>query len=377
MATRTTTNSSALHYGIGSKAGYAAGYWYLLWSNGTNIVYASTDDPNCDPTTFGLENIIKAGADGSHFQALFDGIYCHLFSVAPDSNPIKYRRGTCSGGSISWDAEVTAASGTQMRITSVDITDTGNLLIGYYDTNKAKVSRNSNTDGTWSTTSGYPMELSGSGEDSISHYVKVLDLGGGTWLGLYCGVTGGHIYGRYWNGSNLAAREQCTDVIASAQPRWDARAVGSTVYLAWNGQPSMFNLYRRVRSSGSWGTTVTMVTMGGSDYDKIPAVSVNKDTGDVFVAWQGFSDALHIYYQKYAAATSSWGSIIDAASRSALPNKYSTCGLNRAQSDSVLFFFLSGSSPYALDNIRIESLTASAGGAGPSGGVAVGGIMII
>ena len=38
---------------------------------------------------------------------------------------------------------------------------------------------------------------------------------------------------------------------------------------------------------------------------------------------------------------------------------------------------ISGSSPYALDNIRIESLTASAGGVGPSGGVAVGGIMII
>lgn len=194
---------------------------------------------------------------------------------------------------------------------------------------------------------------------------------------MYCGVTAGHIYARYWNGSSLAAREQCTDVIASAQPRWDARAYGSTVYLAWNGQPSMFNLYRRVRTAGSWGTTAIIATMGGSDYDVVPAVCVNKDLGDVYIAWQGYSSATHVYYVKYTALTSSWGSIVDAVTETALPNKYQLVGLNRAQNNSVIFHYLSGSSPYTLDNIRIESLTASAGGVGPSGGVACGGIMII
>jgi hypothetical protein len=186
------------------------------------------------------------------------------------------------------------------------------------------------------------------------------------------------VHGKLWDGSSLSAREQCSDVIASATSRWDARAVGDVVFLAWNGQPGNFSLYRRVRSAaGTWGTTATMATMGGSDYDKVPAMSVNKDTGDVFVAWQGYPTSTHVYYQKYTALTSSWGSTVDAATETALPNTYQIVGLNRAMSDSVLFFYLSGSSPYALDNIRIESLTASAGGVGPSGGVACGGIMII
>lgn len=377
MATRTTTNGSALHYGIGSKAGYAAGYWYLVYSDGTNIRYVSTADPTCDPSSFGSETVIKAGSNGSYAQALFDDIYCYMASCTPDSNPIKIRRGLCSGGSISWETEATAATGTQMRVTSMDIMEDGSILIGYYDTNKAKVTRLTNTNGSWSVASGYPMTVSDSGEDSVNHYVKVLALTGSKWYVLYCGVTGGHIYGKLWNGSSLSSREQCTDVIASATPRWDARAVGDNVFLAWNGQLSMFNLYRRVRSSGTWGTTATMATMGGSDYDKVPAVSVNKDTGDVFVAWQGYSNAVHVYYQKYTALTSSWGSTVDAVTESALPNKYQIVGLNRAQNDSVLFFYLSGSSPYTLDNIHIESLTASAGGVGPSGGVAYGGIMII
>lgn len=375
MATRTTTNGSALHYGMGSKAGFAAGYWYLMWSNGTNIVYASNDHPTCDPGSFGSEVTVKAGSTGEHFQALFDDIYCYLVSVVPDSNPIKIRRGLCSGGSISWETEVTAVSGTQMRVTSIDMMDDGSILIGYYDTNKAKVTRLVNTNGSWSVVSGYPMTVSDSGEDSVNHMVKVLALSGEKWMVLYCGVTGGHIYSKVWNGSSLGARVQASSIICSATQRFDARAFGDRVVLAWNAQDNLFNIYRREFDGSAWGTAVEIQDNCG--YDDVPAVSVNKDTGDLFIAWQSFPSSTHVYSVKYTALTSSWGSVVDAATESSLPNNYQTVGLDRAQNDSVLFFYLSGGSPYTLDNIRIESLTASAGGVGPGGGIACGGILII
>jgi len=372
----TTTNSWALHIGLGSKAGYAAGYFYLFFSDGTNIKYVSTSDSSFNPTTFGTAVTVKAGSDGSYFQVIFQDPYVYMVSVTPDSKPIKFRRGLCSGGSISWDTEVTGPTGTQMRVTGIDITDEGYVLVAYYADNGAYVSKNANKDGTWSTASGYPKRLDDA--DSVNHMVKVLDMGSGNWYGMYCGVTGGHIYGRYWNGSTLATKEQCTDVITSAVHRWDARAVGSTIFLAWNGQSGNFYLYRRVRSGGSWGTTATIWTGGGSDYDKVPAVSVNKDLGDVYVAWQNYPSSAHVYYQKYTGATSSWGSTVDAVTESALPNPYQIVGISRAMNNSLVFAYLSGSSPYTLDILRFESLTSSSGGTGPSGGMMMyGGIGII
>ncbi|NLT36761.1 MAG: hypothetical protein GXX95_01185 [Methanomassiliicoccus sp.] len=376
MTQPTSTSSSALYYGMGSKPGFAGGYWFLPYSNGTNIVYVSNDDPECAPANFGSPTTIKAGSDGSYFQALLQGEYCYLASVTPDSNPIKIRRGNCSGGAISWDAEATGATGTQMRITSMDIDPDGAILIGYYADNKARVTKLTYDGSSWSVAFGYPMTVSDSGEDSVNMYVKVLALTSGKWMCLYCGVTGGHIYEKIWNGSALGSRVQASSIICSATPRWDARAYGDKVVLAWNAQDILFNIYRREFDGSSWGTAVEIEH--NCDYDDVPAVSVNKDSGDFFIAWQDFPTTSHVYYQKYTALTDTWGSVVDAATESSLPNNYQMMGINQAVNDSVLFFYQIGSTPYAIDNIRIESLTASAGGAGPSGGCMIfGGVGIL
>lgn len=264
----------------------------------------------------------------------------------------------------------------------MDMDSTGNLLVGYYDTNKAKVTRNDNTDGTWNTTSGYPMELSGSSEDSINHYVKVVAMTSGKWLGMYCGVTGGHVYGRYWNGSTLASREQCTDVIASATSRFSACAYGDKVLLTWNGQPGNFSIYRRERSSGSWGTTTAIETMGSGDYNKLPACSVNKSNGDLYIFWQGYPTSQHLYYQKYTASTSTWESVTDAVTETTLANLYQIVPIQRAMNSCMLVFYLTGTTPFTIDNYYIASTTSEGGTpavvhGGPSGGVASGAIMMI
>ncbi|MBI0582454.1 MAG: hypothetical protein JET69_05500, partial [Methanomassiliicoccales archaeon] len=265
---------------------------------------------------------------------------------------------------------------TQMRVTSIDLMDDGSILIGYYDTNKAKVTRLVNTNGSWSVVSGYPMTVSDSDQDSINTMVKAVALTGNKWMALYCTVTGGHIFSKVWNGSSLSSRVQASSIICSATQRFDARAFGDVVHLAWNAQDILFNIYRRTWDGSSWGTAVELQDNCG--YDDVPAVSVNKDTGDAFIAWQSFPSSTHVYYVKFTALTSSWGSVVDAVTESSLPNNYQIVGLNRAQNDSVLFFYLSGSSPFQLDNIRIESLTASGGGGvGPSGGIACGGLLII
>jgi hypothetical protein len=307
----TSTLNVATYYPFQRKSFYANGRFWVFWSDGTNMVYATSTDGSTwtSPTT------VRACSNGNYFSVWFDGTYLH-YAYAYSSS-IFYRRGTPnSDGTITWSAAEQTVSTTYNSASypMISVDTNGYVWIGYRDGSYYPyVIKSGNNDGTWGTTpSGFPYQLS---TTSDSYWrVSVIPLTSGKMLAVYAySVT---VKARKWDGSAWGTEVATTSAIYYGH-YYSAVAQGDDVHLVFLKSTGYDILYvKYTYATNSFGTETTL--QAGATSISAPVLSIDPSTNDLYVfaatkttgTPSGWT-ANHIYYIKYTASSGTWGSWTD------------------------------------------------------------------
>jgi len=295
---------------------YAAGRYWTWYSDGTDEVMVSS----VDGVNWGNPVILKSpGTSGSAFSGVFDGTYFHY--IATYNRYLGYRRGLPnSDGSITWSApEQTAVAcnegvyGCDQQAIGVD--STGHVWVGYatpvsdvpcgLPTNPY-LTLDANTNGTWQTMPGYPIQLS---SDSSGPYcdwgVIIVPLSNGQVYVLYSHCNN-PVYGRLWTGSGWDQQETVTTSIPFGNTRYvSAVGRGSTVYVVVDATGTDdFRFTERV--DGQWTPEREVYCCTRANWPLyVPALSLTS-SGGLVLFWTSNSDTTNtVNYELYSGT--GWG----------------------------------------------------------------------
>jgi hypothetical protein len=322
----TGTTDTAIYFPFQHKGFYAAGRFWVFYSDGSNMVYRTSTDGS----TWSAATTIRAAAYGSTFSVWFDGTYLHYAyaggyitldnSIVASGTSIYYRRGTPNtDGTITWSAPEQTVSTTYNRVfhPMVSVDSNGYVWIGYMDIDSGNyahpyVIKSGNKDGTWGTTpTGFPYLLSSTSWTMAT--VSVIPLTSGKMLALYIVTSGSAPYGgiraRRWDGSAWGT-EVTTTSAAYKMAYYSAVAQGDDVHLVFlknTGYDIIYTKYSYASNSFSAETTLQV----GATSSSAPVISINPSTNDLCVFWAGYPTSNHIYYRKYTVSTGQWETAVD------------------------------------------------------------------
>ena len=293
----TSTIASATDHPFQRKTFYAAGRFWVFYSDGTNMVFRSSTNGEA----WSSATTVRACGDGAKFSIYFDGTYVHYcYATYIDETPLYYRRGTPnSDGTISWTDECTAVaaeSGVNYQLPYIAVDSAGYPWIGYHkyvsseDGGYAYVTKSSTSDGTWSTASGFPYQL-------YSQW--------GCWFVIPVALTNqkmyivyaqesNRIYGKLWTGS-WGSEEKIFDDGVALNLGVSAVNVNDDVYLVHLSASQNLQCKKRTYGSG-WGSVESVQSSVG--YYSKPALSSDSSTGTIYCFWV---DSNHLYYKKRAS----------------------------------------------------------------------------
>lgn len=312
------------------KALYAAGrHWLfaLLRPTGdmdTGFYYTtSLDGLDWEPWTwwYGLHPESTEDNEADEFSTYFDGTYIHIAYVYnrwyedPDSNDLVYRRGLPNtDGTITWSTDtwqtVEAQDDGVKGYPSVSLDDSGHAYVAVWKTpthsgemesgtKQITIYRNDNTDGTWSTATGYPVQL---GSGFMFQNILALEDGQMYVIASKSGSAGdvNEIYGFLYDGTSWDTtgeeinphRNDGGTGIAGSGRGWSASSWGSSIYLVFQADDTgtsgggaidpgdtIFKEY----SAGAWGSNVVLST--GHQQSGHPSLAVNGANRDLYVFW--------------------------------------------------------------------------------------------
>lgn len=353
----TSTNAYATFYSHQRKTFYAAGRFWVWYSENGSFVYRSSTDGASwsDATSVGMIG------DGYNGAIWFDGTYVHYVRYA--SYDLYYRRGTPnSDGTISWSAaEQTVYDGTSTgadfyNYPNITVDSGGYAWIGaHYNagTENNMVLKNADNDGTWSTDSGFPYEL----KAGPIYYTSIIPL---TNLKVYAiyGKTKYSAKGKLWNGSSWDSEE----TVASDAERGyghSAVVVGDDIHLVFLHDTAATGIVYNKRTYGEgWGTEAT-VQANQADYYMTPVLSIDTATNDLYCFWAGSPDANKIYYKKQVSG--SWDTDptlwLDETSDTLYRNDVLTCFYQAYSNKIGLLYTTKTASPY---NVKFDFLELAA-----------------
>lgn len=295
----TSTTGAAEIYNYMHKGFYATGHFWVFWSDGTNLVYSCSSDG----INWSAKQTARATCpNGFCFSIWFDGTYLHY--AYANAGSIYYRRGTpVSDHSISWSAsEQTVTTTYNVADYPFICVDSGRYpWIGYRDYNGIShtpyVIKSDNNSGSWSTTSGFPYELTATG--TTSWKVTIVPL---TSLKMYvmwardtyAGY--GKLYNAGW-GSSETPMADCEHGFGHC-----AVAYGDDVHVVYLNDSLATGIRYRKRTYGTgWGTESTVQASAASYMD--PTLTVDPDTGDLYCFWIGAPTVNHVYFKRCISET--------------------------------------------------------------------------
>jgi len=309
----TSTAVTATAYGFQRKAFYADGLFWVFYSDGTNMVYRTSSDGS----SWSAATAVRSAANGRMFSIWFDGTYLH-YAYCGDFTALYYRRGSPnSDGTITWSApeQTVSTSYNQAHYPFVSVDTNGYVWIGYCDyTGSAYVPyviKSSTTDGTWTTASGFPYQLSTS-----SDYWRVspIPITNGKMVVIYAGqyIT---VRARRWDGSSWGAERQTASAIYF-ELYYSAVAQGDDVHLVFLKDVTYDIVYVKYSyASDSFGSEKTIIA-GATDYSS-PVLSLTNN-GVLYCFWAtkttgtpSGATANHIYYQTSSDGGSTWSNPVD------------------------------------------------------------------
>ena len=299
----TTTTANAVTLAHSRSSFWASGWFWVFYSDGANIVYASGPD---GATWHAPVSITADGrfprADG--FSVSSSGGYVHLAWSSQDiaGYPILYRRGVpTTAGTIAWGPTVTAvAASSSMKLDPVvSVASNGCPFIAYTDFTSPngypQVTTSTTCDGSWTTAANNPVRLSATSDGW--YRVGLAPLAGGKMLAIYGG--NGTVRSRRWSGSAWEVEKVAT-TSAVAYGTLSTVATGAGVHLVlrtWTND-IVHSLWSE--STGTWSTQTTV--QAGVGPSAVPSATWVAGTGQLHVFWAGAPVADHLYYRRRSAA---------------------------------------------------------------------------
>jgi len=338
--------------GIGRKCFYANGLFWVFYSDGTNMVYRTSEDG----VTWSSPTTIRACDTSHNFAVWFDGSHLH-YAATPLSNwnePVVYRRGIPNDdGSITWStAEQTVRQDANMWFRNITLAvDSGGypwigmatnqrapLTVGTF----ADVSKSSKNDGVWMTQTGFPYR-----PDTTVNKRDILILVPLTSQKMYiiyvlaAGPATNPINGKLWAGSIWDLEETATSR-QSHDASISAVAYQDIVHVVYDERTTnvVYHLKRAAGPApGSWTETQIMATSEGSGW----SLTVQVETGYLWLFYIINNDVL---YRQYI---SEWdASPTTLQDRTAAESPYSMNSYYRARSDGKLGVIWTESPAYTI-----------------------------
>ena len=299
-----TSSYATTDHGAMRKTFFANTRHWVFYSDGTNMVWkSSTDGSSWDgPTTVRGDT-----SSGSKFSVSSDGTYVH-YAQTPQSfgGALSYRRGLLnSDGSITWSAaeqEVYQQSDRVIYYPTIATDSDGYPFIGYrhyYSQQIPYVTKSSANDGTWSTDSGFPYQLS-STDDVWS--IQVVPLTSTRMYVVYTHDPGeGYPFGKLWDGDSWSGQETIASLYQEKGIYASATSEGDHVHFVFLEDVS-YDIHYVKRSYGSgWGSVETVYS--GANSKSGPVITMDDSTGDQVVFWAGDPSSNHIYYKRRSSGT--------------------------------------------------------------------------
>jgi len=293
---------------------YAAGLYWVFFAHdagaGKEINYITSPDG----TTWSAKIEITSGAslvDGKYWSTWFDGT--SFYYVYRDSALLAgFRKGTPeSSGNFTWAAaeqSVTlTTAGKTMYWPTVAVGSDGHAQIAYQENDGAaqsyKTVRNSNTDGTWATTGGYPVTIWSAGAVNLACLTLIADYDSDDMYAFATKTSDSVLHGYYFNGSSWSGTADNWGTVGGTFPTGISAAFESDddIVATWFNSTTQ-NLFNVRYSGGSMGTASTF---GTYESGSAPTLTFDTVSGKTLLFWiDGTSDDL--YFKTYTDGT--WGS---------------------------------------------------------------------
>ena len=298
----TSTTSSATNHSYQRKTFYAEGRFWVFYSDGTNMAYQTSSDGS----SWNSSIPIRPSVTGSCFSVWFNGVYLHyVYSSKTESSPILYRRGNPnSDGTITWStAEQTAVSGASSTFyleVFVSVDSDNYPWIGYESWANLDfypfVTKSSLNNGSWSTASGFPYQLS---TVEGSNAVSVIPLTSNKMYITYP-RSSNSACGKLWNGTDFESEETIISQISGANLH-SAVAINDDVYVVAINDTNYDIVFNKRTYGSGWGAeSLVQETNYGS------APSLSKNSSLLVCSWAGSPTAHHIYYKEYNISSTTW-----------------------------------------------------------------------
>jgi hypothetical protein len=290
----TSTTSTATLGPYQRKIFYAEGLFWVFYSNGTDLVYKTSNDG----INWSSEAVIRACPYGYKFSCVFDGTYLHyVVGAAVDWN-LYYRRGIPnSDGSITWSASeqtvFVGSSGNYHREPTITVDSLGYVWLGTDQVLAGSFYpwawKNANKDGTWANAPGFPYRLNASSSDWRT---TVVPLTSGKVYFIYVSTYSPYICGRLYDGSWQPEEANFTQYLPEADgpDNHSVVADGDTVYFAYIRRTTY--QIRLCKRTTTWQAE-QLIQDGVDEYcGAVLCISAP----NLYCFW-GLSDN-HIYYKK-------------------------------------------------------------------------------
>jgi len=349
----TSSSVAATDYSYQRKTFYASGRHWAWYTDGTNFVFRSSPDGSSwsDATSLGpvytghgYSASVFVEVNGSNYYAHYTRYY---------SYDLYYRKGKLnSNGSITWcAAEQKVYDGSPITYywrPSIAVDSGGHAWIGvqkylfsiWWSYYYPYVFRNEYTNGTWSSSTGFPYQL----HITSSSYWGVIPvpLTSEKAYVLY-GRFNDKYYGKLYNGTAWGSQETATD--DKIQQAWYASAVNDNedvhlVYLNYSNY-AIRHTYRNYTAS-SWSTDVDVQKNVTST--STPALCIDTANDELYCFWAKDDN---VYYKKHVDGTWDSSAALWIQSETNLREQSITCFYNSGSDHFIGVAWTKGNtSPY-------------------------------
>ncbi len=345
----TSSSSLATRYNFQRKVFYANGRFWAFYSDGSDMVFRTS--------TTGAEGewsnatVVREASDGDMFSVWYERRnstdYLHYSSNHYQKNkPLKYRRGVLNAnGTITWSAAeqdaVPATANVLYKYSFICVDSGGYPWIAYLQdaaTDTPYVTKSSTNDGTWSTATGFPYELTNT---TGTYQAMVIPLSGSKVYAMY-GMSNYITRGKLYNGTAWSGEENCTQNNVSEFYGSSAAADENDnihyVYLTYSGNNVTYG-----NRTTSWQSEV--IVQASQNSTSYPSINIHQDTGDLRVFW--FYN--NTVYMKKRTTAGGWGSLEQPSggARTSPQTDTLTC-YYQANGGKIGWIWTEGSSPYTV-----------------------------
>lgn len=255
-------------------------------------------------TYYDPDQVVRASTLGEKISIWFDGTFLHYAYASKVANTaLTYRRSTPnSDGTITWSAPeqtaVAAVAGVTYSRPFISVDSVGYPWISYATGSYPFVTKASTNDGSWTTQTDFPTQLSTTSNAAWATSVVPLTSQKMYVVYVYSAVT---LKGRLWDGSVFGSEEAASVSAILSYFRFSVTTYQDDVHLVFDKNVATYDIIYRKRTFGvGWGSEEVIQTPGNVNY--APVLSTF-GPGDLYCFWMGAPTSERVYYKRNIGGT--------------------------------------------------------------------------